>query len=119
MMPHEEGNPHLLPSTKVPGHHLVNIEKPWRRVRKAAGVEDVRLHDLPRTVGSWLAQAGSSLPLIGRVLNHSNPSTTAIYARLGDDPARKALAEHGQPMTAIARKSFPALSLTLAPSELE
>lgn len=107
MLPRQEGNPYLLPSMKAPGHHLVNIEKPWRRVRKAAGVEDVRLHDLRRTVGSWLAQAGNSLPLIGRVLNHSNPSTTAIYARLGDDPARQALAEHGQRITAIAGEWFP------------
>ncbi len=113
MMPREEGNPYLLPSTKVPGHHLVNIEKPWRRVRKAAGIDDVRLHDLRRTVGSWLAQAGNSLPLIGRVLNHSNPSTTAIYARLGDDPARQALADHAQRITAIAGQWFPALSLRL------
>lgn len=106
-MPRETGNPHLLPSTKVPGHHLVNIEKPWRRVRKAAGVEDVRLHDLRRTVGSWLAQAGNSLPLIGRVLGHTNASTTQIYARLGDDPARKALAEHGERIAAVAGKWFP------------
>ncbi len=73
MLPRQEGNFYLLPSTKVPGHHLVNIKKPWRRVRKAAGVEDVRLHDLRRTVGSWLAQAGNSLPLIGRVLNTLEP----------------------------------------------
>jgi integrase len=116
MLPRQEGNPYLLPSTKVPGQHLVNIEKPWRRVRKAAGVEDVRLHDLRRTVGSWLAQAGNSLPLIGRVLNHSNPSTTAIYARLGDDPARQALAEHAERITAIAGEWFPApLSRALPP----
>jgi integrase len=106
-IPPEADNPYLLPSTKVPGHHLVNIEKPWRRVRKAAGVEDVRLHDLRRTVGSWLAQAGNSLPLIGRVLNHTNASTTQIYARLGDDPARKVLAEHGERLTAVAGEHFP------------
>jgi integrase len=106
-MPCEEENPYLLPSTKTPGHHLVNIEKPWRRVRKAAGVEDVRLHDLRRTVGSWLAQAGNSLPLIGRVLGHTNASTTQIYARLGDDPARKALAEHGERILTIAGEAFP------------
>lgn len=105
-MPREAGNPHLLPSAKVPGHHLVNIEKPWRRVRKAAAVEDVRLHDLRRTVGSWLAQAGNSLPLIGRVLGHTNASTTQIYARLGDDPAKKALAEHGLMITSIAGEAF-------------
>ena len=75
--------------------HLVNISKPWNRVRTAAGVEDVRLHDLRRTVGSWLAQAGNSLHLIGRVLNHSNASTTAVYARFGEDSVRAALEQHG------------------------
>jgi integrase len=117
-MPREEGNPHLLPSTKVPGHHLVNIEKPWRRVRKAAGVEDVRLHDLRRTVGSWLAQAGNSLPLIGRVLGHTNASTTQIYARLGDDPAKKALDAHGLMITAIAGGQVPGEGVALlAPTD--
>ncbi len=75
--------------------HLVNISKPWGHVRQAAGVEDVRLHDLRRTVGSWLAQSGNSLHLIGRVLNHSNQSTTAIYAQFGEDSVRAALEQHG------------------------
>lgn len=109
VLPREEGNPYLLPSSKKPGHHLVNIAKPWNRVRKAAGVGDVRLHDLRRTVGSWLAQAGNSLPLIGRVLNHTDPKTTAVYARLGDDLARQALVKHGELITSIAGAAFPAL----------
>jgi integrase len=58
-------------------------------------IDDVRLHDLRRTVGSWLAQAGNSLHLIGRVLNHSNTSTTAVYARFGEDSVRAALEQHG------------------------
>lgn len=58
-------------------------------------IDDVRLHDLRRTVGSWLAQAGNSLHLIGRVLNHSNTSTTAIYARFGQDSVRTAMEQHG------------------------
>jgi integrase len=93
-IPREEDNPFILPG-KLPGTHLVNISKPWGRVRKAAGVEDVRLHDLRRTVGSWLAQAGNSLHLIGRILNHSNQSTTAVYARFGEDSVRAALEQHG------------------------
>jgi len=93
-IPRREGNPHILPG-KREGAALVNIAKPWSRVRKAAGVEDVRLHDLRRTVGSWLAQAGNSLHLIGRVLNHSNQSTTAVYARFGEDHVRAALEQHG------------------------
>ncbi len=79
--------------------------KPWNRVRKAAGVEDVRLHDLRRTVGSWLAQAGNSLHLIGRVLNHCNTSTTQVYARFGQDTVRDALEQHGQRLMAVAGKA--------------
>jgi integrase len=56
--------------------------------------EDIRLHDLRRTVGSWLAMDGASLPLIGKVLNHSNPSTTQVYARIAEDAARDALERH-------------------------
>lgn len=104
-IPRIDGNPCILPGRGPRGataeekaqtpSHLVNISKPWGRVRKAAGVEDVRLHDLRRTVGSWLAQAGNSLHLIGRVLNHSSQSTTAVYARFGEDSVRNALEQHG------------------------
>jgi hypothetical protein len=58
-------------------------------------IDDVRLHDLRRTVGSWLAQAGNSLHLIGRVVNHTNASTTQVYARFGEDTVRAALEQHG------------------------
>ena len=55
----------------------------------------LRLHDLRRTGGSWMAMNGASLPLIGKVLNHSNASTTQVYARLAEDVTRTALEEHG------------------------
>ena len=93
-IPPVEGNPYILPGAR-PGAHLVNISKPWNRVRTAANVADVRLHDLRRTLGSWMAQAGNSLHLIGRVLNHSNASTTQVYARFGEDSVRAALEQHG------------------------
>ncbi len=102
-LPRVENNPYILPGAKT-GQHLVNISKPWIRVRKAAGVDDVRLHDLRRTVGSWLAQAGNSLHLIGRVLNHSNASTTAVYARFGQDHVREAMEAHGKQLMATAGK---------------
>jgi hypothetical protein len=54
-------------------------------------VPDVHIHDLRRTLGSWLAASGYSLPLIGRALDHTQVSTTAIYARLNLDPVRQAL----------------------------
>lgn len=95
LIPRCDDNPYLIVG-KLQGQHLVNIDKAWQRVRKAAEIEDVRIHDLRRTVGSWLAQSGNSLHLIGKVLNHSNTSTTAIYARFGQDNVREALEQHGQ-----------------------
>ncbi len=106
-LPRLEGNPHILPG-HIHSRPLVNINKPWTRIRKAAGVEDVRLHDLRRTVGSWLAQSGNSLHLIGRVLNHSNQSTTAVYARFGQDHVRQALEDHAARLMGVAGKQPPA-----------
>ena len=53
-----------------------------------AGLSNLRIHDLRRTLGSWQAKQGASLAIIGKSLNHKNPSTTAIYARLDLDPVR-------------------------------
>jgi integrase len=72
-------------------------------VSRSAGLEDVRLHDLRRTVGSWLAMAGASLPLIGKVLNHSSSATTEIYARLQDEATRNVLEDHGKRLSAIVK----------------
>jgi integrase len=102
-IPRVEGNPYIIVGLRE-GAHLVNISKPWLRVRKAAGVEDVRLHDLRRTVGSWLAQAGNSLHLIGRVLNHSSQTTTAVYARFAQDHVREALEAHALRLLGVAGK---------------
>ena len=94
-IPRVDNNPYIIVGHKA-GSHLVNIDKAWRRIRSAADIEDVRLHDLRRTVGSMLVQSGSSLPLIGEILNHSNQATTKIYARFSTDEPRKALESHGQ-----------------------
>ena len=101
-LPQVEGNPYIFVG-HVNGRHLVNIDKPWRRIRKTAGVEDVRLHDLRRTVGSWLAQSGASLHLIGRVLNQSTQAATAVYAHFGQDHLREALDRHATQLTSIAK----------------
>ncbi len=89
-LPRLQDNPHVFPG-KIQGQHIVNINKAWGRIRKRANLDDVRIHDLRRTVGSWLATSGESLILIGKLLNHSNPSTTAIYARLTENRVRSAL----------------------------
>jgi integrase len=102
-LPRLEGNPYIFPGKRA-GAPLVNIAKNWERVRKAAKLEDVRLHDLRRTVGSWLAQSGRSLHLVGRILNHSDPSVTQIYARLGDETMREALEAHAKQVMGAAGK---------------
>ena len=71
--------------------HLIEPMKGWRRILERASIRDLRIHDLRRTLGSWQAITGSSLPIIGKSLNHKNASTTAIYARLNLDPIRESV----------------------------
>ena len=75
---------------RAPGEPLQDIKGAWETIRKAANIEDVRVHDLRHTYASILASAGLSLPIIGALLGHTQPSTTARYAHLYDDPLRKA-----------------------------
>ena len=88
-VPRLEGNPYVICGEK-PGQHLVNLEKPWRRIRKSAGLEDVRLHDLRHSFASVAASGGQSLIVIGKMLGHSQAQTTARYAHLADDPVKAA-----------------------------
>jgi site-specific recombinase XerD len=78
------------------------MKRVWDRIRVKAGIHDVRFHDLWRTVGSWLAGSAESLALIGKVLNHRDVSTTAIYARLNLNPVRQALERHASKMLEAA-----------------
>jgi integrase len=87
-------SPYVFPG-RDPAAPINNIDKAWKRIREAADIPDVRIHDLRRTLGSWLAQQGESLHLIGRVLNHSSPQTTAIYARFSQDNVRSAIDDVG------------------------
>jgi integrase len=88
-VPRLEGNLYVICGDR-PGAHLVNLQKPWRRIRKTAGLEDVRLHDLRHSFASVAAAGGMSLPIIGALLGHSQPQTTARYAHLSADPLKAA-----------------------------
>ena len=87
-LPRLDGNPHVIVGAKL-GAALVNLEKPWRAIRKAAGLNDVRLHDLRHAFASVAASSGMGLPIIGKILGHSQPATTARYAHLASDQPRK------------------------------
>jgi integrase len=69
------------------GKPLHNLRKPWGRVCAAAKIEGVRLHDLRHTAASIAAGQGISLPVIGRLLGHSQAQTTQRYAHVDSDPA--------------------------------
>lgn len=71
---------------RVAGKPIVNIQKPWKRVLEAAKIENFVLHDLRHTYASLLASNGASLPMIGKLLGHSNSQTTERYAHLNDEP---------------------------------
>ena len=78
-----------------PGAHLVNITKPWQKIRKLADLDGLRLHDLRHTYASIGAGAGLGLPVVGRLLGHSSVTTTERYAHFADDPVRAASEEIG------------------------
>lgn len=103
-IPRLEGNPYVICGEK-PARHLVNLEKPWRRIRKAANLEDVRLHDLRHTFASVAASGGQSLVIIGKMLGHSQPTTTARYAHLADDPVKAASDAVGSYLAAAIESS--------------
>ena len=71
--------------------HIVEPKKAWATLLKAAGIENLRIHDLRRTLGSWQARTGASLSIIGKSLNHKTHQATAIYARLDLDPVRQSV----------------------------
>lgn len=118
-LPRFEHNPFVIVAARGPGRRkaalsspgkapapapLSDIEAPWRRIRRRAGLEDVRLHDLRHSFASVAAGGGASLPLIGALLGHTQPATTARYAHLSDDPLR-ALADTTAARIAAALRS--------------
>jgi integrase len=81
-----------------PERPLVNLAKPWARLCQRAKLDGVRLHDLRHTAASVGVAQGMSLPIIGRLLGHSQPSTTHRYAHVAIDPALAAADLIGQAM---------------------
>lgn len=84
-----EDNPWVI-TGKIPGAHLTDLQPPWRRIRKRAGIADVRIHDLRHTFASTAVSAGHGLPMIGKLLGHTQVQTTARYAHLAADPVKLA-----------------------------
>jgi integrase len=84
-----EGNEYVLCGLKEKAH-VVNLQKPWQRIRDAAGFPDVRIHDLRHSFASVALASGATLPAIGRLLGHTQVQTTAQYAHLAEAAVKDA-----------------------------
>ena len=82
-------NPYVIYGT-IEGAYLTDMQKPWRRIRKRAGIEDVRIHDLRHSFASYAVSQGMSLTMIGKLLGHTQVQTTARYAHLMSDTIKEA-----------------------------
>jgi len=82
-----EDSPWVFPAARGKGHH-VGMPAVWRRLRAMARLKDVRMHDLRHGFASIAVADGSSLYLLGKVLRHSQSTTTERYAHLQLDPVR-------------------------------
>ena len=108
-MEREEGSAWVIAGGK-PGTHLVNLQKPWGRIRAAAGIADVRLHDLRHSFASVAVGLGEGLPMIGKLLGHTQTQTTARYAHLAADPVKAATERVGAALAGmLSGSSRPAV----------
>ncbi|MBU2606174.1 MAG: integrase arm-type DNA-binding domain-containing protein [Alphaproteobacteria bacterium] len=89
-IPRRPDNPYVV-CGKNPGEANTDLQRPWRRIREEAKLNDVRIHDLRHTYASWCLAAGHSLFLTGRLLGHTQAETTNRYAHLADSTQRDAV----------------------------
>lgn len=93
------GNPYVITGL-VPGQHLTDLQRPWRRIRKKAELEGVRIHDLRHTYASNAVMSGLSLEEIAKLLGHTQIQTTARYAHLSDEHVHAAAQQVSQHIAA-------------------
>jgi integrase len=95
-LPRVKGSPYCFPSPLDPKRRLESVKRLWYAVRHAAGLGDVRLHDLRHTFASAASASGESLPLIGKLLGHKDLESTMRYAHAFDDPLKRAADQTAQ-----------------------
>ena len=86
-LPRDADNPWVIVGRK-PGEHLTDLQHPWQRIRARAGLDDVRIHDLRHSFASRALALGESLPMIGKLLGHTQVQTTARYAHLANESVK-------------------------------
>src|SRR5438045_8660262 len=91
---------YLFPGNS-PDKPVQGIKKFWRKITEQAGLGDYRLHDNRHTHASHLVSSGLSLEIVGRLLGHTNPTTTKRYAHIADTPLRAAAERFGAKLNAL------------------
>ena len=107
------GSPYVFPSRQRGEKHLINPRKVWVRITKAAGVDDLHIHDLRRSQASWQAALGFSLAIIGKALGHADLKSTQIYSRLQLDPVKEAVSKASDAMLDAAGVSVDGTGVKL------
>ncbi len=104
-IPRLAGSDFVLPGDRA-GGHLVNVQKAWRKITAAAGLDNFRVHDMRHQFASVAAASGLNLPLVGRLLGHKELSTSLRYSHLAADPVRAASQEVGHKIAeALSRQA--------------
>lgn len=106
-LPRIDGNPYLIAGAKA-GAPRADLKKPWAALTRAACLEGVRIHDLRHSFASFGAGASLGLPIIGKLLGHSQPATTHRYAHLDADPMRRAAETIGATISAALDRTHGA-----------
>ena len=92
---------------RLPGSHITDLQKPWRRIRARADLEDVRIHALRHSYASRALALGESLPMIGRLLGHTQVETTARYAHLAKASVRDSAVRISESIAADLVRDYP------------
>ena len=98
------GSPWVFPSPVNPARARFDLSL-WKKVRKLAGIEDVRLHDLRHTFASQAAMQGIPLPVVARLLGHAQVQMTLRYAHVSDRDVESAAERIGGVMAGIMNRS--------------
>jgi integrase len=97
----------VFPGGSKAGHVTQFAKDRWEVIRKRAGLEDVRIHDLRRSLGSWMVNTGASIAIIGAALGHKDAKPTEVYARLSVAPVRDAMETAQAAILAAAKPATP------------
>jgi integrase len=101
---------YVFPSSSESGH-VVDIKKSWRQLCRAAKIDGLRIHDLRHSFASQAISGGAGLPLVGALLGHASPTTTARYAHMFTDPQKAAVERIGAVYTAAGKPATEVVPL--------